>query len=152
MCWETNRGFFRGFVYATRGVLRCVKEERNFRFHLTFAAYVVGFATQFSLSRVEWLVLCLCIGAMLSAELINSAIERTVDRISTEQHPLSGAAKDVAAASVLILAVAVTVIGVLLFWRPTEWADLITRWVHDIWQPCVLAVSFLPAFFFVFRR
>ena len=152
MCWASKRGFFRGFAHAARGVLRCVREERNFRFHLAFAAYVVGFATQFSLSRAEWLILCLCIGAMLSAELINSAIERTVDRISAEQHPLSGAAKDLAAGAVLVLSVAVCVIGILLFWRPTAWAELVMRWLHGIWQPCVLAVSFIPAFFFVFRR
>lgn len=149
----TKRGaFLRGFVFAFRGIVRAIREERNFRFHLAFGAYVIGFATQFSLSRAEWLVLCLCVGAILAAELINSAIERTIDRISAERHPLSEHAKDFAAAAVLLLAITVTVIGVIVFWRPSEWMALITRWLHDIWQPCALAVSFIPAFFFVFRR
>ncbi len=153
MSSASKRGaFLRGFVFAFRGIRDGIREERNFRFHLVFGAYVVGFATQFSLSRAEWLVLCLCIGAVLCAELFNSAIERTVDRISTEQHPLSARAKDLAAAAVLVLTIAVAVIGVVLFWRPSEWADLVTRWLRDIWQPCVLAVSFIPAFLFVFRR
>ncbi len=153
MCSANNaHRFAQGFRDAFRGVRRCVCEERNFRFHLVFGAYVVGFATEFSFSRVEWMVLCLCIGTVLCAELINSAMERAVDRISTEQHPLSAAAKDYAAAAVLVLTVAVTVVGVLLFWQPTVWVSLMQQWCRDIWQPCVLLLSFIPAWFFVFRR
>ena len=144
--------FTHGFVFAAHGIQQAVREERNFRFHLVFSAYVLGFATQFALSRAEWILLCLSIGAVLCAELINSAIERTVDRISTEQHPLSASAKDLAAAAVLVLAIATAIVGVTVFWRPDEWWALIVQWYHDVWQPCVLFVSFVPAWMFVFRR
>jgi diacylglycerol kinase len=89
MSSTSNRGgFWRGFGYAARGVWLCLRRERNFRFHLAVTAYVLAFAPSFSLSPVEWAVLCLTFGSVLCAELVNSAVERTVDRISEENAEL----------------------------------------------------------------
>lgn len=152
MSWKNKRGgFWRGFCWALRGVWQCIKTERNFRFHLTVTAYVLAFTPCFSLSRVEWAVLCLTIGAVLCAELLNSAIERVVDRISTEPHPLSGAAKDLSAAAVLVLAIAAAVVGLILFLKPDVWLAIFKRWQTEWWQPCALLVSFVPAWLFVFK-
>ncbi len=153
MSSPTNRGgFFRSFVYAGRGILRAVREERNFRFHVCFAAYVLAFAPAFSLTRTEWALLLLTVGAMLCAELINSAVERTVDRISAAQHPLSGAAKDFASAAVLALSVFAVGIGIVLFWQPAAWAALFAQWHTAWWQPCLLALSFIPTGLFIFKK
>ena len=153
MCSMNKRGgFWRGFGYALRGVWLCLKTERNFRFHVAVTAYVLAFAPHFSLSRAEWAVLCLTFGAVLCAELFNSALERAVDRISPEQHPLSGAAKDLAAAAVLVLSVAAFAVGLLLFLRPQVWLAIFAHWQTAWWQPCVLLLSFIPAWLFVFGR
>ena len=146
-----NRGFWRGFTYAFHGVWLCIKNERNFRFHMAVTAYVLAFAPSFSLSRTEWALLALTIGAVLCAELVNSAIERTVNRISTEQHPLSGAIKDLAAGAVAVLSVAAVVVGLCLFLRPVIWISIFTLWKTEWWRPCALAVSFIPAWLFVFK-
>lgn len=151
MSSRTKRGFWRGFGYALRGIWLCVTTERNFRFHLIVAAYVLGFAPHFSLSRSETAVLCLTIGTVLCAELLNSALERTVDRISAEQHPLSGAIKDLAAGAVLVLAIAAAAVGVVLFLRPQEWLALFVSWKTQWWQPCALLLSFVPSWLFVFK-
>ena len=148
----TNRSFFRGFRYAANGLWLCIKTERTFRFHLVFAAYVFGFAPLFSLTRAEWAMLCLTVGAMLCAELFNSAIERTVDRISAEQHPLSGAAKDMAAAAVLVLSVAAVGVGLWLFLKPSVWLRIFADWQTAWWKPCLVAISLIPAWVFVFKR
>lgn len=150
---STNKhgGFWRGFRWAMRGVWQCIRTERNFRFHLAVTTYVLAFTPYFSLSRTEWAVLCLTIGAVLCAELFNSAIERAVDRISTEQHPLSGAVKDLSAAAVLVLAVAAAGVGLILFLKPDIWLAIFERWQTERWQPCALLVSFVPAWLFVFK-
>ena len=148
----SNRsGFWRGFGYAARGVWLCLRRERNFRFHLVVTAYVLAFAPHFSLTRSEWAVLCLTFGSVLCAELVNSAVERTVDRISEEKHPLSAAAKDLAAGAVLLSAIAAVAVGLIFFLRPSVWLVIFKQWETAWWRPCALALSFIPAWLFVFK-
>lgn len=151
---STNKrgSFWRGFGYAARGVWHCLRRERNFRFHLVVTAYVLAFAPYFSLSRSEWAVLCLTFGSVLCAELVNSAVERVVDRISEEQHPLSAAAKDLSAGAVLVAAVVAATVGLIFFLRPSVWLVIFEQWKTAWWQPCALALSLIPAWLFVFKR
>lgn len=151
--YSTNKPhrFFRGFRYALHGLWQCLQKEQNFRFHITAAAYVLLFAPYFSLSRAEWAVLFLTIGSVLCAELINSAVERTIDRIGTDRHPLAGAAKDMAAGAVLVLALAAVGVGICLFGKPDIWVLLLAQWRAAPWQPCLLLASFVPAWLFVFK-
>lgn len=109
------RKFFKAFFYAWNGILHGIHAERNVKFHL-FAAVVVviaGFLT--GLSMVEWLVIIMLIGGMIALELVNSALERVVDLVIQEQHPLAGQAKDLAAGAVLVFAITSAVIGCLIF-------------------------------------
>ena len=69
------------------------------------------------ISMVEKLVLLGTVLLMLITELLNSAIEATVDRVSTERHPLSGRAKDLGSAAVL-LAVTLMVVAWALIAGP----------------------------------
>lgn len=109
------RTFFKAFKYAWDGVLFGAKIERNFKFHLLAGLLVViaGFLT--GLSLLEWFVVLILIAGMLSLELMNSAIERVVNLVTTEIHPLAKQAKDLAAGAVLIYAVMSGVVGLLLF-------------------------------------
>ena len=143
MCW------INGFVCAFRGIWRCVREEWHFRFHLVIAFYVLLFAPRFSLSCAEGAVLALTIGGVLVAEAINSAVERTVDRISTESHPLSGAAKDIAAGAVLLAAVTAVAVAVVLFWKPAVWLAIVTDWIARPYRPILLALSAVPSVLFI---
>ena len=54
---------------------------------------------------MEWFIVLILTGGMLSLELMNSAIERVVDLVTTECHPLAKQAKDLAAGAVLIYAI-----------------------------------------------
>jgi diacylglycerol kinase (ATP) len=56
-----------------------------------------------------------CCGVVISAELLNTAVETVVDLVSPEFHPLAGRAKDIAAAAVWILSVLVAVVGIIVF-------------------------------------
>lgn len=147
MCWK----ILKGFGYAFRGLWRCLREEWHFRFHVTVAAYVLLFLPRFSLTRAEGAVLALTFGTVLALEMVNSAIERTIDRFSTEHHPLSGAAKDLAAGAVLVAAIASLAVAACLFWKPDVWCAIFADWGTHIYKPILLAVSFVPAVLFVWK-
>ncbi len=145
MCWK----IFKGFGYAFRGVWRCLREEWHFRFHVVVMAYVCAFLPRFSLTRAEGAVLALTFGAVLAAEAVNSAVERTIDRFSKEQHPLARTAKDMAAGAVVLLALASLAVAVCLFWKPTVWMVIFADWGRQIYKPILLVLSFVPAVLFI---
>ncbi len=107
--------FLKGFVYAGRGFVHCLG-ERNFRFHLCAAAFVIFVAACFyELTRGEWAVLLLTIGAVPAAEAANTSLERLCDKVEKEQDELIRRCKDCAAAAVLIASAAAVAVGVALF-------------------------------------
>ena len=142
----------RGFVYAARGIARCVRDERNFRFHIVAAVYVCAFAPAFLQSRAEWAVLALTIGLVLCTETVNTALERLCDRVSSEHHPLVGAAKDMAAGAVLLTAIAAVAVAVLLFGKIEAWKALFAAWQQQLWKPIVLVLSAIPSVLFVVKK
>lgn len=107
--------FLKGFQYAMEGILHCARHERNFKIHLSAMVLVVIAAIWTGLSYVEWFIIIMLIGAVLALEMINTAIERTIDVITDEFHPLAKQAKDVAAGAVLIIAIASAIIGLMIF-------------------------------------
>lgn len=107
--------FLRSFLYAIEGILSAVESERNLRVHLAFSVFILLLGWILSITAVEWLVIVLVIGSMLCAELMNSAIERVVDLVTEEYHPLAKQAKDIAAGAVLLLAFTSVVVGIIIF-------------------------------------
>lgn len=107
--------FFSSFGYAWAGLRRAWSEQPNLRFHTVAAAIVIAVAFYFQVSAGEWVALGLTIGLVVTAELINTAIENLVDLISPENNPLAGKIKDVAAGAVLVSAVTAIVVGCIIF-------------------------------------
>lgn len=62
------------------------------------------------------MILVGCFGVVIAAELFNSALERLVDLVSPQHHPLAGQVKDIAAGAVLVCAMAAALIGSILFY------------------------------------
>lgn len=106
--------FIRSFRYALSGMTQAAAEQ-NFRVDLVAAVLVLAVSFFTGLSRVEWCMIILLIAGMLALEMINSAIERTVDLVTQEFHPLAKAAKDIAAGAVLMYAIASVVIACMIF-------------------------------------
>ncbi|KYD22446.1 diacylglycerol kinase family protein [Caldibacillus debilis] len=105
----------RSFRFAWEGFHTSVKKETNLKIHLFVAAVVILFGFCLRISRLEWAVVLLTIGGMISLELVNTAIERVVDLLKPECHPLAKEAKDVAAASCLFFAVVSALVGAVIF-------------------------------------
>lgn len=103
------------FMFAIEGIRTAIRDERNMRIHLAFSVLVIGCALIFSLSAWEWVVVIMAIGGMLALELVNTAIERIVDLVTEEYHPLAKQAKDLAAGAVFIYAIVSVVIGIMIF-------------------------------------
>ncbi len=114
-----DKGAFRNLVksigYAMEGLSYAFLSQRNFRIQLglgllsLFLAYILGF------SRIEFLILLLCICLVLAGELINTVFESFMDFKTEEFHPKVKIAKDLSASFVLLISIFVTVIGIFLF-------------------------------------
>ena len=114
------------FQAAFSGLRRLIRSERHFQLHLTAATCAIILAAFLDFSRLEWAILMVTIGLVLVAEGLNSAIERAIDTTTPGFHPVAKAAKDIAAAAVLIAAIISVVVGILLY-CPKLWALLSTR-------------------------
>ncbi len=75
----------------------------------------MGLPGFFSVSATEWVLLLLVMGGVLTAETLNTAIERTVDLVTEDFHPLAKRAKDIGAASVFIFCIIAIIIGAIIF-------------------------------------
>jgi len=108
------------FGYAFRGIRVVFGTEANMQIHIVITILVIVCGIAFSISLIEWMFCLLCIGLVVGAEMINTALENVVDLASPEQHPLAGKAKDIAAGAVLICAIISVLIGLLIF-VPKGW-------------------------------
>lgn len=104
----------KSFGWAMSGLHTVWKEEMNFRIELVIGLILVVGAGMFRFSIIEWIVLLGCIGTVLSAEIINTAIEDLCDRIEPSFDPIIGKIKDTMAGLVLFIVVITSVIGILL--------------------------------------
>lgn len=104
-----------GFSFAWNGIVEAIKAECNFQFHLIAAVLVIAAGFVLHLSLIEWVMIVLVIGLVLTVELINSAIERIIDYVKPEIHPAAKIIKDTSAGAVLITAIIAVIIGFLIF-------------------------------------
>ena len=111
-----KQGMTASFRNALQGVVSVFIRERNMKIHSFAAAVVLLIAWRLGLPPAEKAVLVLTIAAVISAEMINTALEAIMDRVSPEYHPLARLAKDAAAGAVLVLAAAAAAVGWLILW------------------------------------
>ncbi|MBW5444881.1 diacylglycerol kinase [Cohnella sp. CFH 77786] len=90
------------FGFALRGIAYAIRNERNMRFHVAAAAVVAAAGLWLRVGLSDWLWLGAAAAGVWTAELINTAVERTVDLATRAEHPLAKAAKDAAAGAVLV--------------------------------------------------
>jgi diacylglycerol kinase len=107
--------FLTSVLFALQGVKQFFSRERNAKIQTVFGitAIVLGFTV--SLSSFQWLLVLFCIGLVISLEMINSAIEKYCDLVTTDFHPRIKVIKDVAAGAVLVASLMSLVIGLIIF-------------------------------------
>lgn len=112
-----NKNFIESFKNALFGLKLAFGTERNFRFDIFCGIVVLALGFVLDFSYVELAILLITIFIVLISEVINTAIEKTVDLATDEFKPLAKAAKDIAAGAVLLSSFMSIIIGVLLFFK-----------------------------------
>src|SRR3954468_10546033 len=108
---------FRAFGASMKGLSGAFREEAAFRQELGLAVAVIPLGLWLGHTGIERALLIAPMFLVLVVELINSAIEATVDRIGLERHTLSGLAKDIGSAAVLMSLALLSVVWLLVLWR-----------------------------------
>ncbi len=105
----------KSFRYAIQGIYYIWASELHFRLHFILALAVgcAGYIT--GLSRIEWIVIILCISAVMTAEALNSAIEKMGDAVTLEKNDHIRIAKDMAAGAVLLVSLGSLLCGFIIF-------------------------------------
>jgi diacylglycerol kinase (ATP) len=101
--------------WAFEGVIHVLRTQRNMRIHFALATAVLILAFSYGVTKLELMALLVAISFVLIAEMVNTAIEATIDLATTSFDPLAKTAKDIAAGAVLIAAVNAVVVGYLVF-------------------------------------
>jgi len=92
-----------------------LKEERNARIEIGVAILVIALGFWLQVSPPEWCLIIICIGALLSAEAMNTSIERLSDYASPGWNDKIRDVKDIAAGSVFVISIIGSIIGLIIF-------------------------------------
>ncbi len=102
------------FAHAGRGIVVLLGDPHG-RIHAAAAVVVILLGLWLRISATDWALLVICMALVLAAEAINTALERVVDVVSPERHPLARDAKDLAAGGVLIASLGAAMVGLIVF-------------------------------------
>ncbi|TCO63903.1 diacylglycerol kinase [Caldanaerobacter subterraneus] len=121
-----SRNLIDSFNYAIEGILHVFKTQRNMKIHFAIAIAVLFFCLFLDLTRVEFVIILFTISLVLIAEMINTAIETTIDMLVKNYNPMAKIAKNVAAGAVLIAAVNSVLVAYLIFFdRVNPWTKMV---------------------------
>jgi diacylglycerol kinase (ATP) len=108
--------FYRAFKNSWNGLKKAWSLEWAFRFELILLICSIPCAFLLGNTAVEYILLISSVLLLPIIELLNSAIETTVDRIGLEHHELSGLAKDLASAAIFVAGVNAAIIWGIIFY------------------------------------
>ena len=109
-----NSGWPNKFSLAFRGLWLGGRGQRSFWVHIPLAVVVLALAALLRCELWQWSVLLLCITMVISAELMNSAVEELAKAIDLNHNPTIGRALDIASGAVLSAAIGAAVVGALV--------------------------------------
>lgn len=107
------------FIYSVQfamvGIRQFFARDRNGKIQSVCAMIAITLGLVLSITPSQWIFVLLCIGLVISLEMVNSAIEKYCDMVTTDFHPGIKVIKDVAAGAVLIASIFSLVIGLIIF-------------------------------------
>jgi diacylglycerol kinase (ATP) len=113
----------RSFACAISGFCWFASHERHAGLHLSAALAVVIAGVVLRINRVEWCLVLCCVGGVIAAEMLNTAVERLCDRVTQNREEDIRRIKDVSAGAVLVVSLAAAGVGLCVF-GPRIWALL----------------------------
>ncbi|WP_186090792.1 diacylglycerol kinase family protein [Jeotgalicoccus aerolatus] len=105
---------FNRFKHPLQGIVQLFKKDRKFLLHIIIAMAVIFICFAVNITAVEWLFIITAIFLVLITEILNSAIEYTVDLVTDDYHILARYAKDIAAAAVIFSSLYAVIAGMII--------------------------------------
>lgn len=112
-----NKNIFNAISNAASGINHVAKTEKNIQRQLIITIFALILGLIFKLTRVELVLVIFTIVFVMVTEMVNTAIEATVDLVTEEYHPKAKIAKDVAAGAVVLSTVNAIVVAYFLFFE-----------------------------------
>lgn len=106
-----NQNIYNRFRFALNGLTSSFKQERSFRTEVVLGVIATIVLAYLHATPMWWAIFLILMSSILALELINTALENTLDRLHPERHEQIGLAKDCAAAAIFIMCV----VSVLVF-------------------------------------
>lgn len=115
---SSNFSFYRlfnSFGYAFKGLATAFASQQNLWIHSFAVIVVCSLGFYYTIRYMEWIVLIICMGMVIAAELFNTALEYLCDKVEPQKNETIKKVKDISAGAVLILAITSLVIGLIIF-------------------------------------
>lgn len=116
---SSDNGFVKGRLkslrFAFRGMLILIRSEHSVMVQLGIGILVSVIGFLVGLSATEWILQTLCIGLILAAEGMNTAVEKLCDFVNPGPDPKIGRVKDIAAGGVGFAAVMAIIVGLIIY-------------------------------------
>ena len=113
-----KRSLVDSFNCAIEGFIYVIKTQRHMRVHIFIGAFFILLGVFLNFTKVELLLLCISIAFVWLTEMINTAVEMTMDLVVKEFHPVARIIKDITAGAVLVSSLNAIIVGYLLFLKP----------------------------------
>ncbi len=107
--------WFKKFFYAFKGFFSSIKEEKSMVVHIILIIITSAVAGGLKIDYKGWIPLVIVFGAVISTELMNTALENVIDMVSFEYNINAQKAKDIAAASTLVVSIISVIVTLLVF-------------------------------------
>lgn len=107
--------FFNSIKYSIEGLIYAYGNEQSLWLHGLGSLLIIILGFLLKISFNQWAILIIALVVVLAVELLNTAIEATVDLITKEIHPLAKIAKDCGSAAAFVAGVMLTIISLFIF-------------------------------------
>ena len=107
--------YWKSFKHAVDGIVYAIENEHNILIMMLATIVVLSTSFLLNISKIELILVVICICTVIACEMINSAIEACVDLETTKQHPLAKTAKDCASGASLVLSVMSFLVAGIIF-------------------------------------
>ncbi len=140
---------FKSFKYAINGVLFCVRHEINMRIHIVATIFVLYISQFYNFSKEQFILLVLTCAAVICCEMLNTAIEVVIDKVSPGYSALAKVGKDIAAGAVFLSACTAVIVGILLFWDIETFKLIFAYFTQDLWNLAILTAFACISYLFI---
>lgn len=110
-----SKSIFDSFKYAFNGIIECLLSERNMLVHFIVMFLVVVLGIYYKIDKYEWITCIILFCLVIASELINTAVEASIDLSTPQIDDNARIGKDTAAGAVLVISLGAFIVGLIIF-------------------------------------